>query len=528
MRKGYKVTEKTVEIKLIASDQASGPMRQVQRITQEAGAVMERTSSHSSKLQRQWENLTSASEYLAGGIKKVKNILEGVLWGTIIGAVTALAFKFIDYVTQSRMSEEATKQLSEAVRNQAEAWKLLPDKIEAVSKASIDLYNAQLRQAQFLGRNKGRELSEQIEAQIEKVTRLREVVRQSQKFAWPLDKSVVESIAASEVKIAGLRKEQENWQRLMEMVPATLSGVKNNLSETGAAAEKFHESLLKQAQDMELQVIRLKDGEGAYLNTLRERLLLQTKDVAVVDRLISAMRELNTLQTLSQIKHTEPKFEPMVNVPQLNLSDAEVESLQRRVTLMDEYNRLQAQSVSGIYDRITAAAALGDITAQEQQAMLLSIETIKVRNALFAAGVSAVQQAILGQQQLGKALKAALAQTMAQVAAESAVRAIFEAAMGFANLWRNPAASAAHFKAAGLFAAVGVAAGIAARGIAGNAAKNQTSSSSSGTSSNPVATFQPQPQPQNVNIHVYGNIVDHAAFVRELQPYFREVAVDTV
>ena len=42
------------------------------------------------------------------------------------------------------------------------------------------------------------------------------------------------------------------------------------------------------------------------------------------------------------------------------------------------------------------------------------------------------------------------------------------------------------------------------------------------------STFVANQQPRSVQVIVHGNIIDHAAFVRELQPYFREVAIDTV
>jgi hypothetical protein len=82
---------------------------------------------------------------------------------------------------------------------------------------------------------------------------------------------------------------------------------------------------------------------------------------------------------------------------------------------------------------------------------------------------SAVQGWVLYGNSIGKAMKQALAAVLASIAAESAVRAIFELAKGFASLFFNPAAAAAHFKAAALFGAVAAGAGIAGRAVAGNA-----------------------------------------------------------
>lgn len=77
-----------------------------------------------------------------------------------------------------------------------------------------------------------------------------------------------------------------------------------------------------------------------------------------------------------------------------------------------------------------------------------------------------------------------LAAALATIAAEAAVRAIFELAKGFASLFFNPAEAAAHFKAAALFGAVAGAAGLAGRAVAGNAFKQQANTATgSGASS---------------------------------------------
>lgn len=85
------------------------------------------------------------------------------------------------------------------------------------------------------------------------------------------------------------------------------------------------------------------------------------------------------------------------------------------------------------------------------------------------------------------ALKKILAATLAALAAEAAMRAIFELAMGFASLFFNPAEAAAHFQAAALFGAVAVGAGLAGRALAGDSFRKESSgaygSSGAGSSS---------------------------------------------
>lgn len=67
-----------------------------------------------------------------------------------------------------------------------------------------------------------------------------------------------------------------------------------------------------------------------------------------------------------------------------------------------------------------------------------------------------------------------LAQALASIAAEAAVNAIKELALGFATLFFNPAESAAHFTAAGLWASIGVGSALAGRAVAGDLFKQRS------------------------------------------------------
>lgn len=75
-----------------------------------------------------------------------------------------------------------------------------------------------------------------------------------------------------------------------------------------------------------------------------------------------------------------------------------------------------------------------------------------------------------------------LAQALASLAAEAAVNAIKELALGFATLFFNPAESAAHFTAAGLWAAIGGVAAVAGRGVAGDLFKSRSAGAGGGSS----------------------------------------------
>lgn len=83
------------------------------------------------------------------------------------------------------------------------------------------------------------------------------------------------------------------------------------------------------------------------------------------------------------------------------------------------------------------------------------------------------------------AVRKMTASILAGLAAQAAVKAIFQLAEGFAALFFNPAEAAAHFKAAALYGAVAIGAGLAGRAIAGDSFKEGGSgggSSSAGAS----------------------------------------------
>lgn len=122
-------------------------------------------------------------------------------------------------------------------------------------------------------------------------------------------------------------------------------------------------------------------------------------------------------------------------------------------------------------------------------------ETMQGIGGLFVNAFTSMTQAIGGLIQnwvlMGEtgpaALKKILAATLASLAAEAGMRAIFELAMGFATLFFNPGEAAAHFTAAALFGSIAVGAALAGRALAGNSFKKESSgaygSAGSGTPS---------------------------------------------
>jgi hypothetical protein len=79
---------------------------------------------------------------------------------------------------------------------------------------------------------------------------------------------------------------------------------------------------------------------------------------------------------------------------------------------------------------------------------------------------SVVEQWVLTGETGPAVMRQILASALAAIAAEAAVRAVFELAMGFAALFLNPAEAAAHFTAAALFGSIAVGSALVGRAIA--------------------------------------------------------------
>lgn len=113
-----------------------------------------------------------------------------------------------------------------------------------------------------------------------------------------------------------------------------------------------------------------------------------------------------------------------------------------------------------------------------------------------------------------------LAQALASIAAEAAVNAIKELALGFAMLFINPAESAGHFTAAALWASIGGVAAIAGRGLAGDLFKpketgggtGSTRGSGSRTTSQTVNPIDLARTQQREELHIFVHAEPGARF----------------
>jgi hypothetical protein len=132
--------------------------------------------------------------------------------------------------------------------------------------------------------------------------------------------------------------------------------------------------------------------------------------------------------------------------------------------------------------------ALGDTVAAVAGMMTEAFDSFA--NALG----NVIQQWVLTGETGPAVMKKMLATALASLAAEAAVRALWELALGFASLFFNPAEAAAHFTAAAIFGTIAGVAAVAGRAVAGDSFKNKSGSANSrGTASG--AGTQPDQNP---------------------------------
>jgi hypothetical protein len=141
-----------------------------------------------------------------------------------------------------------------------------------------------------------------------------------------------------------------------------------------------------------------------------------------------------------------------------------------------------------------------------------------------------IAQAIVYKKSIGEAMRAAAAETMAAIAAESFVQAIYATAIGFIRLAQHDYVAAGQaFQAAGIFAGVGVAAAVAGRAIApkqaGAGAAGGAGEGVSGGGSAAGASEAQETRGPRVQIIINGHIVGRQG-IEEMMQMMNEAVRD--
>lgn len=216
----------------------------------------------------------------------------------------------------------------------------------------------------------------------------------------------------------------------------------------------------------------------------------------------------------------EEKLEALLEINELEETEAErhrlaIEEIRRRARL-DEKNAEPLGRIGLDLDNLKEFARI----VEDSIVPLGQILTNTFQQVADAIGQTVANWVLLGE--TGPAvMRKILAQALASIAAEAAVNAIKELALGFATLFFNPAESAAHFTAAALWGSIAGVAAVAGRGVAGDLFKQKSAvggARSNGRDSGPqtlqtIVQGRNQPQPVQVTVHLKGDDSKLANFI---------------
>lgn len=144
--------------------------------------------------------------------------------------------------------------------------------------------------------------------------------------------------------------------------------------------------------------------------------------------------------------------------------------------LFPELGEAPDQPIRNLNEALTElGATLGGLVGASEEfgQQFASVVGNAIADIAFAVGDLVHQWVLLGDTG-PNAMRKLTASVLAGLAAQAAVKAIFQLAEGFAALFFNPAEAAAHFKSAALFGAVAGVAAVAGRSVAGDLFKSKS------------------------------------------------------
>lgn len=227
------------------------------------------------------------------------------------------------------------------------------------------------------------------------------------------------------------------------------------------------ESINQQTQEVDEQIKVLEKYLERFKATTEEEIKEREKIIESLEKLRLKRIELQGQQD-AEDDLNQTRKETITVETNVKLADPDVALRD----VFDSFGESITNLAGKFADLIGAGEEFSAISAQlaEQIGGALAGAFDQFANAL---GQTVANWVLLGE--TGPAvMRKILAQALASLAAEAAVNTIKELALGFATLFFNPAESAAHFTAAGLWASIGVGSALAGRAVAGDLFKSKT------------------------------------------------------
>ena len=346
---------------------------------------------------------------------------------------------------------------------------------------------------------------------------------------------------------AAMQRDLDNRQRYadeLERIDDRIRGIERDTAEEIIRLMRLHfasrKDIIKAERDLKLadederhrratDAIRAQqretDEQIKVLGKFIERLKPKTQEeIDERQRLIDKLEELRRKREALNEQESAENERSSTRKRRVTV-EADLEIANPDESLRDVFDGL-GESLTNLAGKFAEAIGAG----QEFAAMSAQIAA-QVGGALagaFDQFANALGQTVQNWVLLGETgpavMRKILAQALASLAAEAAVQAIKQLALGFATLFFNPAESAAHFTAAALWGSIAGVAAIAGRSVAGDLFKSKGGGSGDGSSSSergsgkldPTTLSRNQPQPPNERKIVVEFKVDSSQFGRAI------------
>lgn len=352
------------EIVFSAKDLASGATLQVAASQQQLKTALDQASSSAGGMGRganavdkELDKLTSGTEFAAQGIQMMRGALNSIVWGTIIGAVSAATLKLIDYAVASDRASIDTEKLNSGVLSQAEKFGLLSKAQGELSKTTVDLFNAELELAQFRAVRDSATRAEKIRKIEDETEALRLKFREEAisleqtQTGGVLNEMITRSLATkaekireNEVAVAKLRKEDAEATDILK------------LYKTSAEEITDKQKKRKDAEDLLTQSIKTQQGYLEEIGKTAEA--MRTADIiAEADRDQRIEKVFEEAEAFKHLKEEKIALANLVNIP---TGSGSVDQRQKELDDLDNIEQIEARKTQAREASFKTAANLAE------------------------------------------------------------------------------------------------------------------------------------------------------------------------
>lgn len=329
--------------------------------------------------------------------------------------------------------------------------------------------------------------------------------------------AVAQSIANGELKNASI-----GLQQMARDAAANIDQVNKDL--------KLRQEVLDFQEKMNEAVRQAIEGDKTYRQLTQEFIDLQREKGNIIDgttrRWLALQAQiLDTQKALEMYKETvEAIMLPESLIPSISITADELARAAGAAADLAAGLPPEAQvnSLAEAFERLADAMSRVFGISKDNARDFTDILQGAIDDMAFGIGNLVENWVLLGTTG-PQAMRRLVASVLAGVAAQAAVKAVYELAEGFAALFFNPPAAAAHFTAAALFGSLAGVAAVAGRGVAGDAFQRpdrggRGGASSSGPSALDTIT-QNRNQRQGIDLHI---TVDENLFGRAIKTTIKQ------